>query len=440
LFFSAQNNSDGYEPWISDGTEQGTFMVKDIRTDGSSLRNHNDKQSFFLSNNLVYFSANDGIHGFEPWVSNGTEQGTFMLKDIITEGNGTGHNEEGGSSNSRFFTELNNYVYFIANSALWKTDGTQSGTEVIYSNNNLGYLNKVNNKLLFYANGSLWLSDGTTNGTSITELPSYLNINSNIEVNNELYFISRLKDVSNRYGLYKTNGTKDGTVLLYEGLDHPTFDYVRISDLTKCSIYIYFRLSNYYSNGNPELWRTDGVVTEKVDSDTDTYSINLTCHKNNLFYNTNATKIKLIPENSNEPYVLNINITSNDSFSDYADSYHFTSSGDNLYFSNPTDLSGFELFVITPDISTLNTNPFQDQIESNKLNIFPNPTRKIINIKSQTYFNRITIYNLNGRLIINEKIENTLETKLNVDSLTKGIYLIEIISSDKKHFQKLIIE
>ena len=28
------------------------------------------------------FLADDGANGFEPWVSNGTETGTLMLKDI----------------------------------------------------------------------------------------------------------------------------------------------------------------------------------------------------------------------------------------------------------------------------------------------------------------------------------------------------------------------
>src|SRR4051812_25865430 len=35
-----------------------------------------------VCNNLLFFQAGDSIHGREPWVSDGTPAGTFMLKDI----------------------------------------------------------------------------------------------------------------------------------------------------------------------------------------------------------------------------------------------------------------------------------------------------------------------------------------------------------------------
>ena len=33
---------------------------------------------------LVFFVASDRVHGFEPWVSDGTEAGTHMLADLVT--------------------------------------------------------------------------------------------------------------------------------------------------------------------------------------------------------------------------------------------------------------------------------------------------------------------------------------------------------------------
>ena len=37
LLFSASENEFGHEPWISDGTFEGTRILKDINTNGSSL-------------------------------------------------------------------------------------------------------------------------------------------------------------------------------------------------------------------------------------------------------------------------------------------------------------------------------------------------------------------------------------------------------------------
>ena len=68
----------------------------------------------------VIFAANDGIHGWEPWISDGTVEGTRMIIDL----------------NSLFgqFTRVGDQVLFTAGpsndlQALWITDGTEAGTK-----------------------------------------------------------------------------------------------------------------------------------------------------------------------------------------------------------------------------------------------------------------------------------------------------------------------
>ena len=99
LFFSADDGltraSTNRELWKSDGTEAGTVMVKDILTPqvAAAIKSKtrpflplegigSGPQQFRIMDNTLYFFANDGAHGYEPWRSDGTAEGTSMVKDI----------------------------------------------------------------------------------------------------------------------------------------------------------------------------------------------------------------------------------------------------------------------------------------------------------------------------------------------------------------------
>ncbi|MCY7349968.1 MAG: hypothetical protein LH606_04790 [Cytophagaceae bacterium] len=78
LYFRADDATNGFELWKSDGITGGTVLVKDILT-GSSGSDPRDLTNF---NGTLYFTADDGIHGPELWKSDGTREGTILVKDI----------------------------------------------------------------------------------------------------------------------------------------------------------------------------------------------------------------------------------------------------------------------------------------------------------------------------------------------------------------------
>jgi ELWxxDGT repeat protein len=79
LLFAADDGIHGYEPWRSDGSAGGTFMIEDINPVGSSFPINHARV------NPLFFLADDG-NGYELWRSDGTAQGTVKVSDVESAG------------------------------------------------------------------------------------------------------------------------------------------------------------------------------------------------------------------------------------------------------------------------------------------------------------------------------------------------------------------
>lgn len=76
IVFNANNGTHGAELWVSDGTTAGTRILEDIRPGPGS----SDPRHFAVTEDgRAFFSAHDGVHGRELWVTNGTRGAPIWL-------------------------------------------------------------------------------------------------------------------------------------------------------------------------------------------------------------------------------------------------------------------------------------------------------------------------------------------------------------------------
>jgi len=297
LFFRGTTSTDGSELWVSDGSTAGTVLVKDLNP-GSTTHwiqprfghrvkvtsvNSSTPLSLTDLNGRLMFSASDGSHGRQLWVSDGTAQGTTMLTSSPKE------------LRPQEFVVANGALYFgTAGSGgtgmgLWMSDGTAAGTVMIHpfvyatsaETINTGdrgdpVITSVNSTVYFVADDGhsgpeLWKSDGTAKGTVLVK-----DINPGASgsdpvaltsVNGVLYFAA--SDGVHGEELWKSDGTTAGTVMVQDinpgGAD--AFDYWHLHGeasfwFTNVNGLLYFTADD--GTHGTELWQSNGTAAGTV--------------------------------------------------------------------------------------------------------------------------------------------------------------------------------
>lgn len=234
LYFFADDGVHGEELWRSDGTSDGTMLLKDVRkgSEPGQLSSFVDLGTHFL------FTADDGIHGEELWRSDGTAVGTQLVKDIRP-----------GAADSLLANEVvaNGVLYFFADDGvhgkeLWRSDGTEAGTWLVkdiwpgVGSAIYGYVtvDEIDGNLFFLADDGahgreLWISDGSESGTRMLkemvpgagglEYVSVMQINQTFYISISYYSA----DFDERYEQWKSDGSTLGTTQIIGLEDLPAF-------------------------------------------------------------------------------------------------------------------------------------------------------------------------------------------------------------------------
>ncbi len=218
LIFPANSAENGIELWISDGSEGGTYMLKDINPGiGDS-----DPHSFFLAFEKIYFNAFTADEGRELWVTDGTAQGTQLVMDI--EVGSEGSDPSPGDIYKGF-------LYFAATAngdrEVWRLDSLTAPELFI----NLNPTAQSRPREFKSANGMLYFS-ANYNAVDAPEI--------------------------DQDEPYVTDGTPEGTLHLELYIENP--EGAEISDFTPLEEFVFF-LGSPTGGSNPSdilIWETQG--------------------------------------------------------------------------------------------------------------------------------------------------------------------------------------
>lgn len=245
-------NASSYEPEL-------VFSFAPTKLPGSGLKSFGSAQYMFVGSNLVqfpnmasapvfikdlgnaeptnwmveaggklFFQTRTSVQGntrIDLWVTDGTEAGTQIVKELET-----------AFVEFDIFSPVSfaNKLYFAHRKSLWSSDGTAAGTNVVKTlsvtsvvgDGAIGSISVLGGRLFFLATTDAagrepWVSDGTAAGTKMLrdirvgpEKSSAASTNSTYfyEWNGKILFLAN--DGADSAGLWTTNGTSAGTQLL----------------------------------------------------------------------------------------------------------------------------------------------------------------------------------------------------------------------------------
>ena len=295
LYMSADDGKSGRELWLLENDK--IRQVRDIRPGVQSSDPLNFHSFFDGVSTRTVFVANDGVHGLEPWITDGSTAGTALLADIQPGSRGSR-----GSFSSHEFATLGPRVLFSANTStsgteLWVTNGTRSGTRMVKdiypgSRGLCRNFHVYKGRLWFSASDGvqgeeLWVSDGTAKGTVLfkdiwpgrfSSVPDQF-----AEHDGKLYFTAYTPATGTE--LWVTDGTANGTRLVLD--IWPGAAGSRPRELTSCNGRLFFAANG--GSAGEELWITDGTVagTRSVDLRAGSASSqprDLYCSANTLYF------------------------------------------------------------------------------------------------------------------------------------------------------------
>lgn len=445
-----------YELWRTDGTDSGTLKLLNYKGTSivfpsiiNTIKWTNTKVENSLNGDILFF-ASVSPNTRSLWKSNGTPEGTVLVKEFSANGISDYANyvlEKVGS----------NYLFIRYSSAtytyeLWKTDGTASGTEQLRDDKGnpqsiLQTIGLLNGRYYFLANFSdIYSTDGNV-ATKEFSLPAstFLDSQSLFNGNNEAYYTVKSLTAPKKVTVYYVKDNMQSPEKLTE-FSADTDNYKLIYASNKGIL-----INKYDSNDKLQAQimvdkstKAVNVYSTMMKVKRDNIQLGMIEYDNNLYFGTalntdtnsignelwkiGATDVELVQDiypGSITFFGMTIaNGSSPERFFILNNKIFFkagTSAGTKLYTLGTGSLGVSELGQ-----------------ESKEFMIYPNPSNGSfqINFNDELSESLVSVYTTSGVLV---KQFNLNETTAN-QTLESGFYLITVTNKNKVQTQKLIIK
>lgn len=499
VVFAATDGQNGLELWISDGTEAGTYMVKDIHEyDSSKPRGFtqvNETQFIFGAIDFDSEVASTTPQSW-LWVSDGTEAGTKKIYECDTKFPG-----QDNASWLSPYCRVGRRVFFKADNKegtvgeeLWVTDGTTDGTKLVKDINtetiasgtaNSAIDNMVNfyNEKLFFKAFSIessnepWASDGTEAGTyQIYDSNPTFDENSfprgggasdagPFPYNGKIYF--RGFTLETGCELASTNLELGNFTIFDINKNEPSSDNQSFADIgiEFDGVYMFCAATGFDAtkadNYGGELHYTDGTtVTMQSDlapGHLSNWVKELTVASGSLYWWNESAELtdqkqKLFRINNKDEFPVRVT-----DFDPDGDRIHtLRNLGGDLLFARDDENKGLYVYHYRKEGYNPATDAddldiefrtraeiegagiYSPKTQAKELYIYPNPTTDKFSFEMDGNATSVKIFDLTGRLVKEEARPQS--NSVYVNSLSKGIYKVVITSTEGTYFSSLVIK
>jgi ELWxxDGT repeat protein len=376
LYYSTYNeeNEGSTDLRVTDGTENGTEKI--VTFDSEHEIDISSNWSTFALNNKLIFKTFDS-DGWENglWISDGTESGTFDVKELGIDSDNIHVIEFEGSVNNRVLISIIDNLNF--KETLWSTDGAANGTYKLSNIFASGINPNAVNGYIYYAYGlpsnyQIWKTDGTPGtATEIIDIPktqysdSYRTIMYGYNSGNKIHLASTFE---NNVDLYSLNVETEELELLHSS--------------------------------------QEGGVSRMNFIDEVTYMLYSTKEKSTLLYSLAGKTEEIIPENisNTKPSYYDLELQK---------------TGDYIYFY--VDYEGDETFKMYRIKNPASGITSVEDKETNEISFYPNPTTNNLTLELKEITD-INIVDINGNQVL--KIRDFKGGIIDVSTLTSGFYSI----------------